>query len=106
MIDALVGLNPIAVDITGIGLLRTEAAVDIDLLNTGRPKGLDGSAESLQQPSTTGRETKAHPDLLQRCPMISRWQPARVGVKRRNQNATASILRTIITVNSAAVNMQ
>ena len=54
IIDALVGLNPIAVDITGIRLLRTEAAVDIDLFNTGRPKGLDGGAESPQQPFDDG----------------------------------------------------
>jgi hypothetical protein len=47
IIDALVWLNPIAVDITGIRLLRAKTAVDVDLLNSGRPKSLDGGAESL-----------------------------------------------------------
>jgi hypothetical protein len=34
-----------AVDITGIWLLRAETAVDIDLLMPARPKGFDGGAE-------------------------------------------------------------
>ena len=72
IIDALVWLDPIAVDITGIWLLRTEAAINVDLSNTRRPKSLDGGAKPLQQPSTTGRETETLPDLLQRCLMISR----------------------------------
>src|ERR1039457_345456 len=81
IIDARVGLNPIAIDITRIRLLRTEAAVNVDFLNAPRPKSFDGGAEPLQQPLTTGRETKALPDLLQRCLMISRWQRAGAGVK-------------------------
>src|ERR1017187_2990916 len=82
IVDSVVGFNPITSDIARIWLLRAEAAVNIDLFNTGRPKSLDGGAESLQQPSTAGRETKAPPDLLQRCLMISRWQRAGAGVKR------------------------
>ena len=36
--DAFVGLNPVPLDITGIRFLRTKAAVDVDLLDAGRPK--------------------------------------------------------------------
>jgi hypothetical protein len=42
IIDILARLNPVAVDITGIRLLCTEAAVNVNLLNAGRPKSLDG----------------------------------------------------------------
>src|SRR5215471_18688633 len=69
--DALVGLNPIAVDIPGIRLLRAEAAVDVDLLDPGCPERLNGGAEPLQQPSTTSRETEMLPDLLQSCLIVS-----------------------------------
>src|ERR1035441_10366313 len=105
IIDALVGLNPVAVDITRIWLLRTEATVDIDLFDTGGPKSFDGGAEPLQQPPTTGREAEALPDLLQRGLMISRWQRASARVKLRNQRATSIISGTIINVNINAVNV-
>src|SRR5947208_16910420 len=72
IINTFVGFDPIAVDITGIWLLRTEAAVNIDFLNAGFPKRLDCSPEPLQQPSTTGCETEALANLLQRSLMISR----------------------------------
>jgi len=48
IINAVIGLNPIAVHITGIRLLRTETAVDVDLLNPGWPKRFDGGAEPFQ----------------------------------------------------------
>ena len=47
IIDALVGFDPLAVDIAGIWLLRAETAVDINLHNSGRPKSLNGGAEPL-----------------------------------------------------------
>jgi hypothetical protein len=72
VIDTFVGLNPIAIDISGIWLLRTKAAIDIDLLNLGRPKCHDGGAKPFQQPLTPRCETKALLDLIQRCLMISR----------------------------------
>jgi hypothetical protein len=71
IIDAVVGLNPIAIDIAGIRLLGTKAAVKVNFLNTGRSKGLDGCAEPLQQPSTTRREPEAlcsRPTLLDNHP--------------------------------------
>ena len=50
IIDARIGLNPIAVDITVIWLLRKEAAVDVDFSNARRPKFVDGGSGA---PSTT-----------------------------------------------------
>src|SRR5689334_19247057 len=99
IICSRVRLNPVAVDITGIRLLRTEAAVDIDFFNTGRPKSLDGGPEPLQQPPTTRREAEALRDLAQRCLMISRRQPASTGVERRNHEATSIISGTMSDVN-------
>src|ERR1035437_39618 len=90
IIDAIVRLNPIAVDITGIWLLRTEAAVDVDFSNARRPKCLDGGAEPLQQPSATGRETEAPSDLFQRCLMISWWQRTGVRVDRKSTRLNSS----------------
>jgi hypothetical protein len=37
-----VGLNPVAIDVSWIRLLRTKTAADVNLLNPGRPKSLDG----------------------------------------------------------------
>lgn len=45
IIDSVIGLNPITIDISGIWLLGTEAVVDVDLLNPGRPKRLNGPTE-------------------------------------------------------------
>ena len=106
IIDALVGLNPIALDITGIRLLRSEAAVNIDFLNARLPERLDCGPEPLQQPSTAGRETEAFPDLFQRSLMISWWQPASDGIKSRNQKPPSIMSGTIINVNTFAVDGQ
>jgi hypothetical protein len=84
IIDPLIGFNPVAINITWVRFLRTEATVDKDTFNTGSPKGLDCGAEPLQQPSTTWRKAETIPDLLQRCLMISRWESAGSGVERRN----------------------
>jgi hypothetical protein len=62
IIDAPVWLDPMP-SISPIWLLRAEAAINVDL-RTPAPKSLDCGAEPLQQPSTTGRETEALPDLV------------------------------------------
>src|ERR1039457_3474240 len=90
IIDAVVWLNPIAIDIAGIRLLGTKAAVKVNFLNAGRPKSLDGGAEPLQQPSTTGREPEALCYLVQRCSIITRRQ--RTGTRVKNRNQSSSIL--------------
>ena len=40
IVHAVVRFHPIAVDIAGIRLLRTEVAINVDFLNAGRPKKL------------------------------------------------------------------
>jgi hypothetical protein len=102
IVNALVGLDPIAIDVTGIRLLRTEAAVDVDLLDAGCPKGFDGGVEPLLQPLTPRCETKVLCDLLQRRLMISRWLRASARVEDWNQ-AASIILEIIIDVNTYAV---
>src|SRR6266849_273320 len=51
IVNSRIGLNPIAIDISRIWLLCTEAAVEVDLLNPSRPKGLDGGTKPRQQPA-------------------------------------------------------
>jgi hypothetical protein len=58
VIDAVVGLNPIAIDIARIRLLRTETAVDVNLLDAGCPKGADGGTEPFYQPPAARCEPK------------------------------------------------
>src|ERR1035437_8708606 len=101
---AFVGLNPIAIDITGIRLLRTEAAVKVNFLNAGRPKSLDSGAEPLQQPSTTRREPEALGYLVHRCSTITRRQRTGTRVKSRNQ-ATSILSETKPFVNIYAVSV-
>jgi hypothetical protein len=87
IIDAFVGLNPVAIDVSGIRSLGAKTTIDIDIRDPGHPKRFDGGTESLQQPPTPGRETKALRDLLQRCLMISRRQCTGRWIKRRYQAA-------------------
>src|SRR5665647_1768491 len=98
IIDARVRLAPIAIDIPRIRLLRTEAAVDVDLLDPGIPKRVDGGTKPFQQPATPRRERETPAYLLQRCSMITRRQRTGSGVKRRNQ-ATSIISETTPVVN-------
>jgi hypothetical protein len=102
VVDTRVRLDPIAIDIPRIGLLRTEAPVDVDLLNTRVPKRVDGDANPFQQPSTPRRERETPAYLYQCCSMITRRQRAGPGVKRRNQ-ATSIISETMLIVNYYAV---
>jgi hypothetical protein len=47
IVDAIVGFDPIAIDITGIWLLRTKAPVDVDLLNSRRAECFNSHAEPI-----------------------------------------------------------
>ena len=91
-----------AEQVAGVRLLRTETAVNVDLLDAGLPERLHCGMKSLQKPSSPRRETEALRDLVQCCLMISRRQRARAGVERRNQ-ACSMISETMINVNIAAV---
>src|ERR1017187_2857494 len=104
IIDAVVGLNPIAIDIAGIRLLGTKAAVKVNFLNAGRPKSLDGGAEPLQQPSTTRREPEALGYLVQRCSKITRRQRTGTRVKDRYQSSSIlSETKTVVNIYAVSV---
>ena len=96
IVYARIRLDPIAVDIARIRFLRTEAPVDIDLLDPGFPKRADGGAKPFQQPSAPRRKRETPSYLFQSCSMIARRQRTGCGVKRRNR--AASIISKIIPV--------
>jgi hypothetical protein len=98
VVDSVIGLNPIAVDISGIWFLGTEAAVDANLLNPGRPKRLNGRTEPFQQPTTPRRKRQTPFHLFQRRLMVAGRKSPGFRIERRDQ-ITSIISRTFNKVN-------
>ncbi len=77
IIYTVIRFDPVSVHITRIGLLRAEASVDENVLNTSGPKCFDGGTQAFQQPTPTRSESEPASYFFQRCPMITgrqgRW---------------------------------
>jgi hypothetical protein len=102
IIDTIVRLDPVTVHIARIGLVRAEAPVDEYVLNTGKPKCLDGSPQAFQEPTPPRSEPEPASYFFQRCPMITGWQ--RPGDRVESRNHTTSMMSGIsLNVNTTAV---
>src|SRR6202163_371744 len=102
IINIVVRLNPIAIHIARVGLLRAEAPVDEYLLNTSQPKCFDGGPQAFQEPTPPRSEPEPASYFFQCCPMITGWQ--RTGGRVESRNHTTSMMSgTSLNVNIKAV---
>jgi hypothetical protein len=102
IINTVVGLDPITVHIARIGLLRAETPVDEYVLNTGKPKCLDGSPQAFQEPTPSRSEPELASYFFQCCPMITGRQSTSDRVESRN-HTTSMMSGTSLNVNIKAV---
>jgi hypothetical protein len=87
-VDRKIWLDPIAIDIARVGLLRTKAAINVNLFDPCRPKCFDSGSESLQKPPTPGRKSKTLRYFLQSRLMITWRQSTSIWIELRNQAAS------------------
>src|ERR1700730_13124810 len=102
IINIVVRLDPIAIHIARIELLRARTPDEKDVVNTSQPECFDGGPQAFQEPTPSRSEPEPASYFFQCCPMITGRQ--RPGGRVESRYHTTSMMSgTSLNVNIKAV---